>query len=148
MRICSVEGCIKPTKTHKNTMCSMHMTRMVRHGSLEPFPTEKERFEEWIEPVPESGCWLWTGKILKNGYGRWSVSKTFQELTHRVSARIYIGDVPGDMLVLHKCDVRCCVNPQHLYFGTYKDNARDAIERGRFRPFGKKMNPRRAEPQE
>jgi hypothetical protein len=50
---------------------------------------------------------------------------------HRVAWQNAHGPIPEGKLVLHKCDVGCCINPEHLYLGDYKDNARDRVQRGR-----------------
>lgn len=61
-----------------------------------------------------------------SGYG-----KTGREMAHRVAYRIWKGRPKN--LVLHKCDVKPCVNPEHLYDGTYTDNRRDYQQRGRYK---------------
>ena len=77
-----------------------------------------------------SGCVLWQGTISNTGYGQlWKNGK--QISAHRHAWMMKNGDIPKGMFVLHKCDVKSCVNFEHLYIGTRKDNARDAIERGR-----------------
>lgn len=84
-------------------------------------------------PVPEAGCWLWTGSTTEDGHGRaWFNGK--QPPAHRVSWMMHKGPIPDGQQVLHKCDVACCVNPAHLYLGTDKDNVRDRVVRGRSAP--------------
>lgn len=53
-------------------------------------------------------------------------------LAHRLSYLAFNGDIPEGLVVRHKCDNKCCVNPEHLEVGTQKDNVQDAIKRGRF----------------
>jgi hypothetical protein len=89
-----------------------------------------ERFENSILRDPNSGCWLWTGGTFINGYGYLVVNGKTRS-THRMAWEIYVGDIPDDMCVLHKCDVRCCVNPKHLFLGTRADNNRDCKDKGR-----------------
>jgi len=79
----------------------------------------------------ENGCWLWTAAIANNGYGVIGTGPHKVETAHRVSLKLYRQIDPGGNFVCHKCDVRRCVNPDHLYVGTVKDNARDLMERGR-----------------
>lgn len=85
-----------------------------------------KRREEKIVRIPESGCWIWTGAVNAKGYGIHS-----DGLVHRHMYKMFKGDVRDGLYVLHKCDVRCCCNPDHLYTGTQKDNMRDMFARGR-----------------
>ena len=80
-------------------------------------------------PVTESGCWLWL-KHTHNGDGRIRVNgKLFT--ASRLSYIKHIGEIPDGLFVLHKCDVRCCVNPDHLYVGTHQQNMTDRMIRER-----------------
>lgn len=92
--------------------------------------TLKQRFDEkWI-PESFSGCWLWTGSVNAAGYGRLSY-RLKPVHAHRISWLIAHGEMPpDDVLVCHRCDVKSCVNPDHLFLGTYSDNLRDAIAKG------------------
>lgn len=80
-------------------------------------------------PEPNSGCWLWLGSTDKLGYGKVSVQGHF--LAHRLAYAETHGDIPEGLLVLHKCDVPSCVNPDHLYIGDDQDNMNDMAARGR-----------------
>jgi hypothetical protein len=83
-----------------------------------------------------SGCWLWIGGLDGDGYGL--IGHKPGRRTNRVSWSLFNGEIPGNKLVLHKCDERCCVNPEHLFLGTHLDNVRDMIQKERAK-FPRKM---------
>jgi len=76
-----------------------------------------------------SDCWYFRGSRNKHGYGAIKNKKA-----HRVSYELFFGLIPHGKMVLHKCDVRNCVNPDHLFLGTQDDNMKDAKAKGRLRP--------------
>jgi hypothetical protein len=71
------------------------------------------------------------GFVDRLGYGRISVAKNATMIAHRASYRAFKGEIPDGMDVLHRCDVRPCVNPDHLFAGTHTDNMRDMVAKGR-----------------
>lgn len=83
-------------------------------------------FFDECEPVTESGCLLWMGPTNNRGYGQ-----AQRTTAHRVAWQLSYGEIPQGLLVLHKCDVRCCVNPKHLFLGTAGDNTQDMWNKGR-----------------
>lgn len=90
----------------------------------------KERFDLQYTPEPNSGCWLWVGQINTRGYG--TLSKDGRRtLAHRVSYELHKGPITDGLLVCHKCDIPLCVNPYHLFLGTYSDNMYDSASKGR-----------------
>lgn len=98
----------------------------------------KRRFLTKIEKTET--CWVWTGFRDRGGYGRvhYVGRKTF---AHILSYQLFVGDT-GNKCVLHKCDNPSCVNPDHLFLGTRKDNAMDMISKGRSPIM--KLNPEKA----
>ncbi len=86
-------------------------------------------FPNKVMPVPHSGCWVWMGAPDHHGYGR-ARHEGREWYAHRLSYHLARG-LPEDMCVLHKCDVRSCVNPDHLFLGTRPDNSRDMVAKDR-----------------
>jgi len=78
-----------------------------------------------------TGCHEWTGATAK-GYGRFTYKTKFC-LAHRASYEVHKGPIPEKMLVCHHCDNPKCINPDHLFIGTARDNARDALTKGRLK---------------
>lgn len=79
----------------------------------------------------DSGCWEWEGSRDKNGYGICSNRILKERRAHRASFRLFIGEIPNDLVLRHSCHNPPCCNPDHLKVGTVKDNARDCVEAGR-----------------
>jgi HNH endonuclease len=77
-------------------------------------------------------CWVWNGKPRSTGYGAIGYDgKGHREFAHRVSWMLHYGPIPPSAMVLHKCDVRSCVRPDHLFLGSGRDNAMDKEAKGR-----------------
>lgn len=91
----------------------------------------REKFERSFSPEPNTGCWLWTGTVDKDGYGILREGRRYRVRAHRFAWQLERGPVAGDALVLHRCDTPPCVNPSHLFIGTQADNVRDARGKGR-----------------
>jgi len=89
-----------------------------------------ESFWDRTEKVNE--CLKWGGSFFVTGYGQVKVNWKNRK-AHRVSYELTFGKIPDGLFVLHHCDNRWCVNPQHLYVGTQKDNMADMSTRGRDR---------------
>ena len=83
---------------------------------------------------PLSGCWLWQGSLNGRGYGhlgRRRNGKCRHYRAHRYSYELHNGPIPDGMCVCHTCDVRFCVNPDHVFLGTHADNIKDRDLKGR-----------------
>lgn len=101
-----------------------------KHGPREK-PSILERFEDRYIPEPNSGCWLWFSNVNPStGYGRFYIDEEQKVLAHQFSFAHYKGRLPHGLIIRHTCDIKCCVNPEHLIPGTHKQNTQDAIERG------------------
>lgn len=96
-----------------------------KHGTV------LERLERHSIPEPNSGCWIWTGSLGKFGYGQIMMPGGKPRRAHKVSYEVHKGPVPQGLDVRHTCDMRCCINPDHLLVGTRKQNMQDAEYRGR-----------------
>lgn len=92
------------------------------------YPSLIKRFLERINKT--SNCWNWTGQLDKDKYGVIR-TKLSHVKAHRVSYELFKGLIPEGLLVCHTCDNPSCVNPNHLFLGTYKDNTQDMIKKGR-----------------
>lgn len=89
-------------------------------------PKDINRFWRKVNKECDNGCWEWIN--CKGRYGRfWVDGSTFY--AHRISWLINRGQIPIGMEVLHKCDNKICINPDHLYLGTQSDNNSDRVTR-------------------
>lgn len=99
--------------------------------------TEKERFDQYVYPDPNSGCFLWVGATDRKGYGAFAAGSRSDGTRRRVTAHRYAWllsgrALPPDLCLCHKCDTPSCVNPDHLFLGTRADNNRDMAQKDRY----------------
>lgn len=132
-RVCSQDSCTGAIRGLG--LCSKHYDRQRATGN--PNGTtrcppgvsieEKIRWHGW--QVTETGCWEWSGRRNKQGYGALKHEGRY-EGAHRWAYRAWRGDIPDGLLIRHHCDNPPCINPEHIDLGTVQDNAQDALERG------------------
>ncbi len=104
--------------------------------------TNEERFWVKVDRRGQDDCWEWQACCNSFGYGQFrkriSECSTKLMMAHRFSYELHDSQISEGKLICHTCDNPRCVNPKHLYEGTYKTNNRDAVRRGRH-----KNNPHR-----
>lgn len=87
--------------------------------------------DKHVFPEPNTGCWLWGGSVNHRGYGKIG---NYTSSAHRVIYQHFNNcKLERNIFVLHRCDVPCCVNPDHLFLGTHDDNMKDKVNKGRQR---------------
>lgn len=95
------------------------------------FGNDKTISRFWSMVNKTESCWLWTGGKMPNGYANFHIERNKSWRVHRFSYWLANGEIPPGKGVLHKCDVRHCVNPDHLFIGSQKDNLQDCKSKGR-----------------
>lgn len=90
--------------------------------------SDKGRFTQSYEQT--NSCWNWTGSLDRYGYGKFKIGQHTYK-AHRYSYQQYYGDFDEKLHVLHRCDNPCCVNPNHLFLGTNRDNVADRTAKNR-----------------
>lgn len=96
-----------------------------------PRTLENRLWGNTTRPNGDDGCWFWGGFIQNNGYGTLTVNKV-HVLVHRLSyEEFYQQKIPSGMMILHSCNNRSCINPNHLRMGTHADNMQDMVDADR-----------------
>lgn len=98
-----------------------------------PVQTLEQRFWSKVDKKSDQECWLWKGGLMPLGYGSFQVGVRRSITSHRQAWILTHGHIPLRLHVLHRCDVRRCVNPSHLWLGTHQENMADMVAKGRHR---------------
>lgn len=113
----------------KAKFCSRVCSCRWGHENRKPLPPIKEHFLSRVSMT--DGCWSFNGPRDKDGYGKFSYGRGLYR-ANRLSLFLHKGDAPSpEMYACHTCDNPGCVNPDHLYWGSSKQNSMDKINRGR-----------------
>jgi len=116
-------GVYKKTNEHKEKI-RKSIRRLFKNYTID------KRFFNKVKKT--KNCWFWIGATNKkeDGYGLLWIKRK-RNLAHRISWKIHNGFIPKNKLVLHKCDIKLCVNPKHLFIGSQKDNMEDMFKKHR-----------------
>jgi hypothetical protein len=131
--ICKIKDCQNKV-TCEGRICQSHRHKKVYYGTYFPMlktkPTREEYFNSKLTQKNSNNCILWTGRKDRVGYGvLWDGKKNIK--AHRFSWELVNGEIPKGVYCLHKCDIRNCVNVDHLFLGTQQDNIEDMIAKKR-----------------
>lgn len=128
-KTCSVIRC--GGEVHGKGLCVKHYTRLIRHGTIETkivVGNDELRLLE-NSHIDENGCRVWD-KFKKNGYGVTLLNGKLEQ-AHRASWMVFVGSIPDGMQLNHNCHNKACINIEHLYVGTQKENVKDMDVAGR-----------------
>lgn len=127
--------CRQPALVTANTVrfCSHSCARKSQAQPIE------QRF--WPKVDQSGDCWTWRGSVDSGGYGTIKGATNQNLKAHRVSWVLAKGDIPRGLDVLHRCDNRRCVRPEHLFLGTDTENMADMVQKGRSAKLPGERNP-------
>lgn len=125
---CIVDDC--GNRTHSRGLCNRHYKRHQSHGDVPILPRKTVASRLWDKVDKTDTCWLWTGYTTPDGYGVMAGEREGDRNrtsgVHRVSYELLVGPIPAGLEIDHLCQVRNCVNPDHLEPVTRDENARRA----------------------
>lgn len=136
-RLCTTPNCGRPVRCRD--LCKVCYSRAIAARSIAPLPPQPSEERFWSK-VNKDGptmahmttpCWVWTAYADRKGYGRLQYGGNPSAIATRVSWRLAHGTGAGGLMVCHRCDNPPCVNPDHLFLGTARDNIHDMHAKGR-----------------
>lgn len=128
---CRISGC--EAKYYGSGYCKKHHQWHWKRGLL-PRPqviTIEDKLRSYSKVDETTGCWIWKKGKNNKGYGTVAIGGDQKAYAHRVSYEIFKGKLPDGLEACHKCDTPACINPDHLFPGTHKDNMEDSAKKGR-----------------
>lgn len=131
MKVCTVAECTR--KHYAKGLCHLHYMRDKKGHSLTAKSVyEESALERFVKKysVSDSGCWEWKYP-RPDGRANTFFHEGKVQSAYRVSYQLHVGPIPEGICVLHRCDNGLCVNPGHLFLGTYVDNYHDMVSKGR-----------------
>ena len=137
MTPCKVSWCTQPTRTlgYCRACYSAHYKGLdpetPRRKTVHKDMTPEDRLKFWGWTVTDTGCWEYSGRKDKRGYGVLALREKRQAFAHRVAYGVWVEHLNGDMHIIHSCDNPPCINPDHLRSGTAQDNMDDKVRKGR-----------------
>jgi hypothetical protein len=137
---CLAEECSRDAVCR--SLCDRHYRRLLSRGDYSDrgsktvnSGTDQERFHKKYKKSDSTDCWLWVAGTAVNSrgtkYGKHSIDGGKAVGAHRYSYQIFFGEIPAGKYVCHRCDTPLCVNPNHLFIGSHKDNMGDMVNKGR-----------------
>jgi hypothetical protein len=129
---CSIDGCERVKRSRG--LCKRHYYQAREDGSVDQYFDPRRaplsvRFYSRVIPMP-NGCIEWGGSRVAGKYGQIKSGPKMLK-AHRVAWELTHGPIPDGLMVCHHCDNPPCVNVDHLFLGTGKDNQQDMVRKGR-----------------